>query len=186
MEQSVPQDVVEALGEVLTIKREGAVRYAEAAGDAPDEMKTKLAEYAEQARRGALAVETGMGELGVDATAVPAAAAETLRLLEETAALAAATRPPVNRLFHLLSHEERDLLAWEVLDALADREGGEVGDILRTTVGAVASEAAWGAHGSDRNSERQEWLRDAIRHVLAAEYHLADPDSRKGRSFGRR
>ena len=186
MEQPIPQDVVEALAEVLTIKRQGVVRYAEAARDAPEEFKLKLTEYAEQARRGVLAIETGMGELGLDAANPPAATAQTVRLLEETAALAAATRPAINRLFHLLSHEDRDLLVWELLDALADREGGEVGDILRTTAGAVASEAAWGAHGSDRNAERKEWLRDAIREELAAEYRLADPRSPKGRSFGRR
>jgi hypothetical protein len=181
MEQPIPQDVLEALDEVLTIKREGMTRYAEAARDAPDELKLKLTEYAEQARRGALAIETGMGKLGVDAATLPGAP-ETRRLLEQSAALAATTQPVKNRLFHLLSHEDRDLLVWELLD----REGGEVGDILRTTAGAVASEAAWGAHGSDRNAERKEWLRDAIREVLAAEFHLADPQSPKGRSFGRR
>jgi len=185
MEQPIPQDVLEALDEVLTIKREGMTRYAEAARDAPDELKLKLTEYAEQARRGALAIETGMGKLGVDAATLPGAP-ETRRLLEQSAALAATTQPVKNRLFHLLSHEDRDLLVWELLDGLADREGGEVGDILRTTAGAVASEAAWGAHGSDRNAERKEWLRDAIREVLAAEFHLADPQSPKGRSFGRR
>lgn len=186
MEAPVPQDVRYALGEVLTFRREAAIRYAEVALDAPDEMKLKLDEYAEQARRGALAIETGIGELGIDAADLRASATATSHLMEETAALAAATRRDENRLFHLLALEERDLLVWEVLDALADREGGEVGDILRTTVGAVASEAAWGAHDSDRNAERQRWLRDAIRGVLAAEFHLADPDSRRGRSFGRR
>lgn len=186
MEQPVPQDVVDALSEVLTIKREGAIRYAEVARDARDELKLKLAEYAEQARRGALAIETGMRKLGLDPRTLPEGAAETRRLLDETAILAAATQPAKNRLFHLLSHEDRDVLVWELLDALADREGGEVGEILHTTAGAVASEAAWGAHVSDRNSERQEWLRDAIRQELALEYHLADPQSPQARSYGRR
>jgi hypothetical protein len=185
---TVGQDVLDLLSELRAVEGEGARHYGALAEEAPEWMRPRLLEYAEQARRHALVIETAVERLGGDPSYASASAREVTRLSEETAALAAGTpsHPPMNRLLWLLGHEDRDLLIWQLIDALAHRERGEAGEVLRTAAGAVLTQETAGARGADRNVERQEWLRDIIRRVLAAEYGLADPASRTGRRFGRR
>ncbi|WP_246496341.1 hypothetical protein [Miltoncostaea marina] len=188
MTARVGQDVLDLLSELRVLEREGARQYAALADEAPAWMRPKLLEYAEQARRGALVIETAMERLGGDPAYVSPAAEAVARLSAETAVLAAGApvHPPMNRLLWLLGHEDRDLITWQVIDALGHREGGEAGEVLRTAAGAVLTQETAGARGADRNVERREWLRHIVRRVLAAEYGLPDPASREGRRIGRR
>jgi hypothetical protein len=185
---AVGQDVIDLLSELRAVQRQGERHYGALAGEAPEWLRPKLLEYAEQARRGALVIETALERLGADPAYESPSAQEVTRLAEATASLAAEApvHAPMNRLLWLLGHEDRDLLIWQLIDALAHREGGEAGKVLRTAASAVLTQETAGAHGADRNIERQEWLFDIIRRLLAAEYGLPDPASRTGRRFGRR
>src|SRR2546421_11486509 len=124
-----PRDLplLDLLSEMLAVERDGARLYGQFLLDAPDELRPKLLEYAEQSRRSALVLEEAIRGLGGDPAYVSPGAQVAHGLTE---AVLAATEPsPVRRwmyrLLHLVAFETRNRLIWRTLDALGRARGGE-------------------------------------------------------------
>jgi hypothetical protein len=161
--------VLDLLSEVLTLEIDGMSLYRGFLEHAPEVLRPKLIEYAEQSRRSALLLEHTITELGGDPTYVSPGAAVVQDL---TRAVLSATEPaPVRRwmyrMLHLVAYELRDRLVWEALESLGKRDGGRTGAVLQTAAMAVHSEEALGAHMADRNRERIDWALQAMRWATA-------------------
>jgi hypothetical protein len=180
------QALLDLLSEMLAVERDGARLYAQFLPDAPEELREKLIEYAEQSRRSALVLEEAVRRLGGDPAYVSPGAEVAHRL---TDAVLAATEPSpgrkwMYRLLHLIAYETRDRVVWELLDALADETGGPAGEILGTAATAILSEEALGAHMADRNDERISWALVAMQRELGREFGVQVRTGRR-RGLGR-
>src|SRR5437899_6367812 len=118
--------LLDLLSEMLAVERDGERLYSRFLEDAPEELREKLVEYAEQSRRSALVLEEAIRGLGGDPAYVSPGAEVAHGLTE---AVLAATEPsPVRRwlyrLLHLLAFETRNRLIWRTLDALGKARGG--------------------------------------------------------------
>jgi hypothetical protein len=173
--------LLDLLSEMLAVERDGARLYSRFLEDAPEELREKLVEYAEQSRRSALVLEEAIRGLGGDPAYVSPGAGVAHGLTE---AVLAATEPsPVRRwmyrLLHLLAFETRNRLIWRTLDALGKARGGEQGDVLRMAATAVLSEEALGAHMADRSEERIDWALTAIEREIGRELGVPVPTGRR-------
>jgi hypothetical protein len=171
------QAMLDLLSEVLAVERDGARMYGEFLSDAPEDLRPKLADYAEQNRRSVLVLEEALRRLGGDPAYISPGAEVAHRLTEAvlSATEPAETRRWMHRLLHLVAYEIRDGLVWEALDAIGHAEDGETGEVLRMAATAVLSQEAVGAHGADRNDERIEWALKAMRTALGREFGVAFP-----------
>jgi hypothetical protein len=177
------QALLDLLSEMIAVERDGERLYAQFLSDAPEELRQKLLEYAEQSRRSALVLEQAVRELGGD-PAYLSPGAEVAHGLTE--AVLAATEPAAGRkwmyrLLHLIAYETRDRVVWELLDALAEKLGGRTGEVLGTAATAILSEEALGAHMADRNDERIAWALVAMQQELGREFGV---EMRTGKRHG--
>jgi len=180
----VDQALLDELSEMLAVERDGERLYRQFAHDAPDELRPKAVEYAEQSRRNALVVEEAVRRLGGDPAYVSPGAEVVHRMTDAVIAATetATARRWMYRALHILSYETRDRMVWRALDALAEDRGGETGEVLKTAATAVLSEEALGAHGADRSEERIGRLLEAMEAQLAGE--LGVPADRTGARRG--
>ena len=169
--EAQPGPLLDLLSEVLAVERDGQRLYSEFLADAPEPLQPKLLEYAEQTRRSVLTLEQAIREYGGDPGYVSPGAEVAHRLTE--AVLEATEGSPVRgwmyRLLHIVAFEVRDELVWETLRLMVLREDGPEADALERAVEATQSGEAWGAHDQDRNRERIDWAREAMRDAIGAE-----------------
>ena len=175
------QRLLDLLSEMLAVERDGERLYREFLADAPQELREKLVEYAEQSRRSALVLEEAIRRLDGDPEYVSPGAEVAHRL---TDAVLAVTEPsPVRRwmyrLLHLVAFETRDRMIWRSLDALGKERGGNTGEVLRMAATAVLGEEAVGAHMQDRNEERIGWALEAMERELGEELGAPVPTGRR-------
>ena len=175
------QPLLDLLSEMLAVERDRERLYEEFLADAPQDLREKLFEYAEQSRRDALVLEEAIRRLDGDVGYVSQGADVVHRL---TAAVLEVTEPsPVRRwmyrLLHLIAFETRDRLIWRTLDALAKERDDETGEVLRTAATAVLSEEAIGAHMADRSEERIDFALTAMERAIAEEIGAPVPTGRR-------
>ena len=177
----VDPQLLDVLSEMLAVEQDGTRLYSESVVDAPENLRPKLLEYAEQSRRGCLVLEEAIRRLGGDPVRVSNGAQMAHRLTDAVLAATESGGPRrwIYRLLHIVAFETRDGMIWDALDALADKAGGTTGEVLHTAATAVLSEEALGAHMADRNDERIAWALEAMEAELGRELGVRMPHGRR-------